>query len=68
MGLPKARRAFDSVWVVVDRMTKLAHFLPVKTTYGAEDYARLYIHDLVRLHEIPLSIISDRGTQFTSHF
>ena len=68
VGLPKTRKGFDSIWVVVDRMTKSAHFLPVKTTYGAEDYARLYIHDLVRLHGIPLSIISDRGTQFTSHF
>ncbi|KAH0728122.1 hypothetical protein KY284_003987 [Solanum tuberosum] len=68
VGLPKTRKGFDSIWVVVDRMTKSAHFLPVKTTYGAEDYARLYIHDLVRLHGIPLSIISDHGTQFTSHF
>ena len=68
VGLPKARRGFDSVWVVVDRMTKSAHFLPVKTTYGAEEYAKLYIHELVRLHGIPLSIISDRGAQFTSHF
>ncbi|PBO41486.1 hypothetical protein CKX42_26515, partial [Escherichia coli] len=68
VGLPKTRKGFDSIWVVVDRMTKSAHFLPVKTTYGAQDYARLYIHDLVRLHGIPLSIISDRGTQFTSHF
>ncbi|KAH0672805.1 hypothetical protein KY290_025037 [Solanum tuberosum] len=68
VGLPKARRVFDSVWVVVDRMTKSAHFLPVKTTYGAEEYAKLYIHELVRLHGIPLSILSDRGAQFTSHF
>ncbi|KAH0710891.1 hypothetical protein KY284_012318 [Solanum tuberosum] len=68
VGLPNARRGFDSVWVVVDRMTKSAHFLSVKTTYGAEEYAKLYIHELVRLHGIPLSIISDRGAQFTSHF
>ena len=68
VGLPKARRGFDSVLVVVDRMTKSAHFLPVKTTYGAEEYAKLYIHELVRLHGIPLSIISDHGAQFTSHF
>ncbi|KAH0669578.1 hypothetical protein KY285_023739 [Solanum tuberosum] len=68
VGLPKTRRGFDSVWVVVDRMTKSAHFLPVKTTYGAEEYAKLYIHELVRLHGIPLTIISDRGAQFTSHF
>ena len=66
--LPKTRKGFDSIWVVVDRMTKLAHFLPVKTTYGADDYARCYIHDLVRLHGVPLSIISDHGSQFTSYF
>ncbi|MCF6774896.1 transposase family protein [Corynebacterium sp. MC-12] len=68
VGLPKTRKGFDSIWVVVDRMTKLAHFLPVKTTYGAEEYARLYIHVLVRFHGVPLSIISNHGAQFTSHF
>ena len=45
VGLPKTRKYFDSIWVVVDRMTKSAHFLPVKTTYGAKDYAKLYIHE-----------------------
>ena len=68
VGLPRTRRQFDSIWVVVDRMTKSAHFLPVKTTFNAEEYARLYIQELVRLHGVPRSIISDRGTQFTSHF
>ena len=48
-------------------MTKSAHFLPVKTSYSAEDYAKLYIREMVKLHGVPLSIISDRGTQFTSH-
>ena len=66
--LPKSKRHFDSIWVIVDRMTKSAHFLPVKTSYSAEDYAKLYICEMVKLHGVPLSIISDRGTQFTSHF
>ena len=68
VGLPKSKRHFDSIWVIVDRMTKSAHLLPVKTSYSAEDYAKLYIREMVKLHGVPLSIISDRGTQFTSHF
>ena len=68
IGLPPSRRYRDSIWVVVDGLTKYAHFLPVHTSYTAEDYARLYIRELVRLHGVPLSIISDRGTQFTSQF
>ncbi|XP_070025917.1 uncharacterized protein [Nicotiana sylvestris] len=59
---------YDSIWVIIDRLTKFAHFLPVRTTYSAEDYAKLYIREIVRLHGVPLSIISDRGAQFTTHF
>ncbi|KAM3202495.1 hypothetical protein P3L10_030119 [Capsicum annuum] len=66
IGLPSSRRHHDSIWVMVDRLTKSSHFLPVHTSYTAEDYAKLYIQELVRLHGVPLSIISDRGTQFTS--
>ena len=54
--------------VIVDRVTKSTHFLAIKTTDSAEDYAKLYINEIVRLHEVPLSIISDRGPQFTFHF
>ena len=68
VGLPCTRRQHDSIWVIVDRMTKSAHFLPVKVSYSAEDYAKLYIKEIVKLHGAPLSIISDRGAQFTSHF
>ena len=60
-GLPRTLQKFDSIWVIVDRLTKSAHFLPVKTTYTTEDYARLYVKEIVRLHGIPISIISDRG-------
>ena len=52
----------------MDRLTKSVHFIPVKSTYRAKDYARLYIDEIVRCNGIPLSIISDRGAQFTSHF
>ena len=61
VGLPKTRRQHDSIWVIVDKMTKSAHFIPLKSTYRAEDYARLYIDEIVRWHGIPFSIISDRG-------
>ena len=64
VGLPKTRRQHDSIWVFVDRVTKSAHFIPVKSTYRAEDYARLYIDEIVRWNEILLSIISYRGAQY----
>ena len=59
---------YDSIWVIVDRLTKSAHFILVKVTYNAEKLAKIYISEIVRLHGVPLSIISDRGTQFTSKF
>ena len=67
-GLPRTARKFDSIWVIVDRLTKSAHFLPVKTTYTVEEYSKLYVKEIVRLHGVPTSIISDRGTQFTANF
>ena len=66
--LSRTRRQHDSIWVIVDRMTKSSHLLAVKTIYSEEDYARLYINEIVRLHGVSLSIISNRGPQFTSHF
>ena len=68
VGLSKTRRQHDSIWVIVDRMTKSAHFILVMSTYRAEDYARPYIDDILRWNGIPMFIISDRGSQFTSHF
>ena len=68
VGLSKTRRQHDSIWVIVDRMTKSVHFIPIKSTYRAEDYVRLYIDDIISCHGILLSIISNKGGQFTSHF
>ena len=68
VGLPKKMGKYDYIWVIVDRLTKSTHFIPVKVTYNAEKLARLYISEIVRLHGIPLSIISDRGIQFTLMF
>ena len=52
----------------MDRLTKVSHFIPVKTTYRADQLAQLYVNRIVRLHGVPKIIISDRGTQFTSQF
>jgi transposase InsO family protein len=68
VGLPRTRAGYDSIWVVVDRLTKMAHFIQVKTTYNSTVFAELYMSRIVCLHGIPKKIISDRGTQFTSHF
>ena len=66
--LPHSQRGYDSIWVIVDRLTKVAHFLPVKTTYTSPQLAALYMERIVWLHGVPKKIVSDRGTQFTSHF
>jgi transposase InsO family protein len=68
VGLPRTRAGYDSIWVVVDRLTKATHFIPVKTTYNSAVLAKLYMSRIVCLHGIPKKIVSDRGTQFTSHF
>ena len=52
VGLSKTRRQHDSIWVIVDPMTKSAHFIPVKSTYRVEDYATHYIYEIVRWHKI----------------
>ncbi|XP_060211827.1 uncharacterized protein LOC132639395 [Lycium barbarum] len=67
-GLPRSHRKFNSIWVIVNRLTKSARFLLVRTTYFAEDYAKFYHKEIVYLHGIPVSIISDRGAQFTTKF
>ncbi|WMV54851.1 hypothetical protein MTR67_048236 [Solanum verrucosum] len=61
-GLPHNRHQFDSIWVIMDRMMKSTHFLPIKISFSVEEYAKLYIQEMVRLHGVPLSIISNRGT------
>ena len=67
-GLPKTSFGCDSIWVIVDRLTKSAHFLVVKTTYSLDKLAKEYIKEIVRLHGIPNSIVSDRDPRFTSKF
>jgi hypothetical protein len=62
VGLPRTRTGYDSIWVVVDRLTKAAHFIPVKTTYNSAVLAELYMSRIVCLHGVPKKIVSDRGT------
>ncbi|KAL0539426.1 hypothetical protein IC582_023638 [Cucumis melo] len=67
-GLPRTLRGFTVIWVVVDRLTKSAHFVPGKSTYTASKWAQLYMSEVVRLHGVPVSIVSDRDARFTSKF
>ena len=68
MGFPTSQRGHDSIWVIVDRLTKVAHFLPVRTDYTTGQYAQLFIAEIVRLHGVPLNIVSDRDKIFVSRF
>ncbi|KAL0540140.1 hypothetical protein IC582_024370 [Cucumis melo] len=67
-GLPRTLRGFTVIWVVVDRLTKSAHFVPGKSTYTASKWAQLYMSEIVRLHGVPVSIVSDRDARFTSKY
>jgi hypothetical protein len=66
--LPKTQNGYDSIWVIVDRLSKFAHFIPVKTTYKGSKHAELYIARIVCLHGVHKKIVADRGPQFTSKF
>ena len=68
MGLPRTSTGFDSIWVIVDRLTKSSHFVLVDTTYIAKKYAEIYFDQIVTLHRVPLTIISNRGSTFVSRF
>ena len=66
--LPRTKAGYGSIWVVVDRLTKVAHFIPIKTTYTSAKLAKIYMTRIVCLRGVLRTIISDRGTQFTSKF
>jgi hypothetical protein len=68
MGLLRTQSGYDSIWVIVDRLTKVAHFIPVKTTYSGLQLAKLYMSRIVCLHGMTKKIVFDRGTHFTSRF
>ncbi|GKD17219.1 putative reverse transcriptase domain-containing protein [Tanacetum coccineum] len=66
--LHRTSSGHDTIWVIVDRLTKSAHFLPMREDYKMERLARLYLNEIVARHDVPISIISDRDSRFTSRF
>jgi len=66
--LSRTPRGYDSIWVVVDRLTKSAQFFPIRESYSVEKLAELYVKEVVRQHGVPKSIVSDRDNRFTSRF
>lgn len=67
-ALPKTQKKHDAIWVIIDRLTKSAHFIPINQTFSLERLAQIYVKEIVRLHEIHTSIVSDRDPKFTSKF
>jgi hypothetical protein len=65
---PRLQKGYDSIWVIIDRLTKIAHFRPVKTDHPVTVYTQLYIARILSLHGIPMTIVSDRGPPFVSKF
>jgi hypothetical protein len=68
VGLSRTQARYDSIWVIVDRLTRVAHFIPVKTSYSGAKLRELYMSRIVCLHGVPKKNVSDRGSQFTSKF
>ena len=66
--LPRTSRKHDAVWVIVDRLTKSTHFLVVRMTLTLEEFCKLYIREIVRLHGVPVSTVSNRDPRFTAQF
>ena len=66
--LPLTQRKQDSIWVIVDRLTKSAHFIPIRIDYSMDRLVELYVDEIVRLHGVPSSIVSDQDPRFTSRF
>jgi transposase InsO family protein len=68
VGLPRTQAGYDSICVIEDRLTNVAHFILVKTTYSGAKPTELYMSQIVCLHGVPKKIVSERGSQFTSKF
>jgi len=67
-SLPNTPRGLDAIWVVVDRLTKSTHFIPINIAFPVAQLAEIYFRDIVKLHGVPSSIVSDRDPRFTSRF
>jgi transposase InsO family protein len=68
VGLPNTSQKHDSIWVIMDRLTKTAYFIPVHTTFTAKKYAKIYLDHIICLHGVPKMIVSDHGAQFVARF
>ena len=68
VGLPTTQKGYDPIWVIVDQLTKSAHFLPIKVRYNLDQLAKLYIKEIISRHGVPISIVSERDPRFTSNF
>ena len=68
VGLPLTKGKYDAIWVIVDRLTNSAHFIPINERYSLEKLANLYIKEIVSRHGVHVSIVSDRDPRFTSRF
>jgi hypothetical protein len=66
VGLPCTQAGYDSIWVIMDRMTKVDHFIPIKMTYSGAKLGGLYMSWIVGLHGVPKKMMSDSGSQFIS--
>ena len=67
-GFPISPKGHEAIWVIVDRMTKTAHFISVKMNYSLDQLAQIYIDEIVSLPGVPTSIVSNRDPRFTSKF
>ena len=68
VGLPRTASGKDAIWVIINRLTKIAHFISIKISFSLDMLAKLYVNEIVSIHGVPVSIISDRDPRFTSRF
>ena len=68
VGLPRCWSGHDTIWVIVDKLTKSAHFLPIRNSDSLDKLAQLYVREIIRLHGTSVSLVSDRDPRFTSRF